>query len=105
MELQPSAFAQGREIYLERMGDPRTWTGDWRKCPNGRYLKGEAQRQVNEQLQLHHRLIVALSIRQMPSKVIGAVFGVSREAVDRRLRPLGLKNPPGQVGRPRTRNQ
>lgn len=90
-----------RSIYLNRLGDPSDWSGDWRRP--GNYLHGEQQIEVQERLRTHHQMVVGMAIRGIQSSVIAAVFGVSRETVDRRLRPLGLKNAPGNVGRPATR--
>lgn len=66
----------------------------------GRYLYGPDQRIVSSQLEANYDTLVAMAIRGTGSKVIAAGFGVSREAIDRRLRPLGLKNKPGVRGRP-----
>jgi hypothetical protein len=55
---------------------------------------------VIERLALNYDSIVAMAIRGVPSKTVAALFGVTREAIDQRLRPLGLKNPPGVRGRP-----
>ncbi|HEX2099115.1 MAG TPA: hypothetical protein VHF69_00545 [Candidatus Synoicihabitans sp.] len=103
MSFAPVIFARPRNEYVERFGDPSTWSGDWRRCPNGRYLRDRQQAQVSAQLRTHEQLIIALAIRQVPSRQIGALFGVSRESIDRRLRPHALKNEPGQVGRPPSR--
>lgn len=62
---------------------------------------GDEQRVFQAAMLAIHPFIVAAALRGLPSKVIAASFGVSREAVDRQLRPLGLKNPPGVRGRPR----
>lgn len=69
-------------------GDPKTWTGDWRRP--GRYLSGEKRTQVNRLLSVHDRTLVAMAIRGSTNVAISAFFGVSREAVAERLRPLGL---------------
>ena len=97
MQLQPSAFAD-RSIFLKRMGNPKDWSGDWRRT--GCYLNGNAQVIVQQRLSSHQMMIVGMAVRQVPSKLVAAVMGVSRESIDRRLRPLGLKNEAGQVGRP-----
>lgn len=97
MELQPRHY-EDRTAYLLRMGDPQTWTDSWHH--DGRYLKGEQQRAVNERMQEHQAVIVGMALRRVPSKMIAAAMGVSRESIDRRLRPLGLKNEPGKVGAP-----
>lgn len=96
--LQPSTFAD-RSPYLARLGDPSTWTGDWRR--RGHYLKGEQQKAASERMTELNAMIVGMAVRRaLGSQALAAVLGVSRESVDRRLRPLGLKNPPGQVGKP-----
>lgn len=66
-----------------------------------RYLYAEEQKLVCDQLALNEPHIVALALRGTPSKAIAAIYGVSREAIDKRLRRLGMKNPPGVHGRPR----
>ena len=45
-------------------------------------------------------VIIAHAIRGTPSRTIAALFGVSRECIDRRLRVAGFKNAPGVRGRP-----
>ncbi len=95
-------------IFLKRMGDPSSWTGDWTKqgpgeerlFREGHYPTGEKATEVRVRMQSHQRFVVGMAVRGLKSKVIAAVLGVSREAVDQRLRPLGLKNRPGQYGRP-----
>ena len=69
--------------------------------PEHHYLYADEQKRVVEQLAMNYSFIVAMALRGKPSKVIAATFGVSREAIDRKLRPLGLKNPPGVRGRPK----
>lgn len=66
-----------------------------------RYLYSEEQKRVVERMAANYVYIVAQALRGTPSKVIAAGHGVSREAIDLRLRPLGLKNPPGVLGRPK----
>jgi hypothetical protein len=100
MNVGPSTFAD-RSIYREKYGDPRDWEGDFR-AKVGRY-HGIRQAAVSALLEGQAEFIVALAVRGFRSNEIAALFGVSRESVDRRLRPLGLKNPPGQVGRPARR--
>lgn len=99
-----------RSLYRNRLGDPATWTGDWNEPSGdpgdqfrtGRYLHGEQQSVIAHRLQANERMLIGLAIRHTPSKVIAAVLCVSREAVDRRLRPLGLKKAPGEgPGRPK----
>ena len=92
-----------RTCYRERFGDPATWSGDWRRP--GRYLAGGQQQDVQEKLEVNKSMVIGMAIRGRQSSVIAAVLGVSRESVDRRLRPLGLKNLPGHVGRPPTANR
>jgi hypothetical protein len=94
-------IALDRSVYRERWGNPEEWAGDWRRP--GQYLRGEQQTTVHARLQEHYRLLVGMALRGRKSATIAAVFTVSRESIDRRLRPLGLKNPPGQVGRPPVR--
>jgi len=89
-----------RSIYFQRLGDPATWTGDWRR--HGNYLDKARQEVIASRMRNHEAMIVGMAVRRVPSSAIAAVMCVSREAVDRRLRPLGLKNAPGQVGRPAT---
>lgn len=97
MNVSPSTFAD-RSAYQAKYGNPAEWVGDFRARP-GRY-HGPRQPEVSALLERHRALIVGLTVRGRSSKEIAAVVGVSREAVLRRLRPLGLKNAPGQVGRP-----
>lgn len=87
-----------RSIYRERLGDPSAWTGDWRRP--GKYLSKEQQHATQARMRTHHRMLIGMAIRGAKSSVIAAILSVSREAVDRRLRPLGLKNAPGHFGRP-----
>jgi hypothetical protein len=68
--------------------------------PSARYLYDEDYKRTVAALAENADLIIAHAIRGTPSRVIAAIFGVSREAIDRRLRPIGLKNPPGVRGRP-----
>lgn len=84
--------------YVERWGDPTKWDGDWRR--SGNYLTKKQQAMASARLETHRRMLVGMAIRGATSRGIAAVFSVSRESVDRRLRPLGLKGQPGQVGRP-----
>lgn len=70
-----------------------------------RYLEGDQQRKTAEQLRVNADTIVVAALRGMSSKVISAGFGVSDEAIMRRLRPLGLLNPPGVRGRPKKPRQ
>jgi hypothetical protein len=69
-----------------------------------RYLFDEQNRAAmkGELLGVNQPELVAMALRGCPSKVIAAAFGVSREAVDKRLRALGLKNPPGIRGKPKS---
>lgn len=71
-------------------------------APAHRYLYDEQNRAAmnGELLLVNYTTIVAMALRGIPSKVIACGFGVSREAIDKRLRPVGLKNPPGVRGRP-----
>jgi hypothetical protein len=94
--LQPSAIARGRDTFAERMGDPSTWTGDWRKCPEGNYLKGEEQKKVGAALAKHERMMVGMALRQIPSGTIGSFIGVSRETIGKRLRGFGLNTKRGR---------
>ena len=87
-----------RDIYLQRWGHPSSWTGDWSR--KGRYLRKFDQPNIQARLTANEPTILGMSVRQVPSQLIAAAMGVSRESVDRRLRPAGLKNPPGQVGAP-----
>lgn len=66
------------------------------------YLYDEEQKQVVQHLAQNYDMIVVQALRGLPSMMIAAAHGVSREAIDRRLRPLGLKNPPGVRGRPKS---
>lgn len=84
--LQPSALHRVRASSGLMNEDPSTWTGDWRKCPDGRYLTGNAQKTVNTVLTANDRMIVGLAMRSQPNAAIGAIMGVSREAVAKRLR-------------------
>lgn len=86
-----------RSIYREKYGDPSTWFSDCSARP-GDYDRGAEKA---ARLTQNEALIIGMAIRNTPSKLIAAVFCVSRESVDRRLRPLGFKNQPGCVGRPR----
>ncbi len=90
-----------RSDYLARLGNPSTWTGDWRRP--GNYLVKERQRVVHARLREGEPTMLGMAIRGHGSQVIAAVFCVSRESIDSRLRPHGLKNAPGQVGRPARR--
>ena len=65
------------------------------------YPEGDEQKHLVEQMRLNLSFIVAQSLRGHPSKFIAASHGVSREAIDLRLRSVGLKNPPGVRGRPK----
>lgn len=65
------------------------------------YLMGD-QRRVWDAMALNLDVIVAMAVRGCPSRQIAAGFGVTREAIDSRLRALGLKNPPGVRGRPKS---
>jgi hypothetical protein len=67
---------------------------------SARYLYDEDYKRTVAALHENADLIIAHAIRGTPSRVIAALFGVSREAIDRRLRPIGFKNPPGMRGRP-----
>ena len=93
---QPPAF--DRDVYVKRWGHPSSWTGDWSR--KGRYLRANEQPEILARLTAYTQFIQGLSARSMPSQTIAAIMGVSREAVDRRLRPEGFKNRPGQVGAP-----
>jgi hypothetical protein len=61
------------------------------------HLEDEQQR-LAAQLNLNYDLIVALALRGHACNAICAGFGVSRETIARRLRPLGFLNPPGVRG-------
>jgi hypothetical protein len=87
-----------RDVYLKRWGHPSSWTGDWSR--KGRYLRKFDQPNIQARLTANEQAIIGLAVRQVPSKSIAEAMGVSRESIDRRLRPLGLKNAPGQVGPP-----
>lgn len=87
-----------RTSYQQRYGDPSSWKGDWRR--HGRYLGGTQQQDVHERLETNKLMVIGMAIRGRQSSIIAAILGVSRESVDRRLRPLGLKGLPGHVGRP-----
>lgn len=67
------------------------------------YLYADEQKRVVEHLNLNSDVIVALALRNVPCSAISACFGVSREAIARRLRPLGFLNPPGVRGPSRKR--
>jgi hypothetical protein len=103
-----SALHLDRELYRRRLGDPTTWSGDWAapstepgdQFRTGNYLSGDRQAEVRARTLALAPMIVGLAIRGHRSSTIAAVVAVSRESVDRRLRPLGFKNAPGQVGRP-----
>lgn len=85
-----------REIYRQRWGDPSTWFSDCSARP-GRYLRGQgSQEAVSCRLQARSGLLVGMAIRRVPATVIAACLGVSREAVVKRLRPLGLNAKPGR---------
>lgn len=94
--LQPSSLHRVRAQSDLMNEDPSTWTGDWRKCPDGRYLTGDGQKIANALLSTHERAIVGMAIRNVANGTIGAVFGVSREAVAKRLRPLALNSTRGR---------
>jgi hypothetical protein len=83
-----SVIALDRGIYLERLGDPSTWSGDWRR--SGKYLSKEQQTETRSRLAQNEALMVGMMVRRQPSTVIAAVLLVSREAIDSRRRPLGL---------------
>jgi hypothetical protein len=68
--------------------------------PEHNYHYGDEQNRIAESLAINYDYIVVLALRGFPSKAISAGMGVSREAIDRRLRPLGFKNPPGKRGAP-----
>lgn len=101
--MSTAALHLDRSIYRDRLGDPSTWTGDWRRP--GNYLVGDQQEAVRARMGQHHAMLLGMAIRGHRSKTIAAVFCVSRESVDRRLRPLGFRNAPGQVGRPANREK
>lgn len=65
------------------------------------YLMGD-QRRVWDAMALNLDVIIAMAVRGQPSRSIAAAFGVTREAIDSRLRAAGLKNPPGVRGRPKS---
>jgi hypothetical protein len=88
-----SAISLDRTIYLERLGDPTQWNGDWRR--HGNYLAGDRQDFVHERLERNRLLMIGMMIRQQKSTIIAAALCVSREAVDRRRRDLGLSRPRG----------
>lgn len=67
---------------------------------SGNYHFDEEQKLVFAYMNANEFTIVAMALRGVPSKLIAAGFGVSREAIDKRLRPLGLKNAPSVHGRP-----
>lgn len=88
-----------RDIYLQRWGHPSSWTGDWSR--KGRYLRKFDQPNIQARLTTNEPTIIGMAVRGVSSQLIAAAMGVSRESIDRRLRPMGLKNPPGQVGAPK----
>lgn len=69
-----------------------------------RYLYAEQNRIAmnGDLLPANIEMIIAMTLRGNPTKVIAAGFGVSREAIDKHLRRLGFKNPPGVRGRPKS---
>jgi len=67
-----------------------------------KYHYDEGRLRIVASMRINYDTIVAQALRGMPSTWIGAALGVSREAIDRRLRPLGLKNPHGVKGRPKS---
>lgn len=83
-----SALDLDRGIYLERLGDPSKWSGDWRRP--GKYLSRVEQTETRSRMAQHETLMLGMMIRRQPSTVIAAVLLVSREAIDKRRRPLGL---------------
>ena len=100
-------------VFRERLGDPATWSGNWTEPSpepgdlfrTGNYLAGDKQAEVRARNLALEPMMIGLAIRGHRSGFIAAVMCVSRETVDRRLRPLGLKNAPGRVGRPRKVNK
>jgi hypothetical protein len=96
-----------RSLYRDRLGDPSSWAGDWSKpSPEegdrfraGHYPTGDEATRVRERMTGLESLIIGMAIRRHKSAFIAAVLCVSRESVDRRLRPLGLRNAPGRLGR------
>ena len=64
------------------------------------YICGD-QRLLWGNLAANTDTIIVMALRGLPSKMIAASLGISREAVDQRLRPLGMKNAPGVLGRPK----
>lgn len=83
-----SAIDLDRGIYLERLGDPSKWSGDWRR--SGKYLTKEEQTETRSRLAQNETLMMGMMVRRMPSTIIAAVLLVSRETIDSRRRPLGL---------------
>lgn len=96
-------------VFRNRLGDPATWTGDWSEPSSesgdrfrtGNYLAGDKQAKVHARIQALEPMMIGMAIRGHRSGFIAAVMCVSRETVDRRLRPLGMKNIHGKLGRPR----
>lgn len=88
-----------RDVYVQKWGHPSSWSGDWSR--KGRYLRKDEQPNIHDRLTAHKQYILGMAARMIPSQVIAAIMGVSRESIDRRLRPEGFKNPPGHVGPPR----
>lgn len=66
------------------------------------YRYGEEHRLFKATMVANYPFIIAMALRGNPTRVIAAGYGVSREAIDRKLRPLGMKNPPGVRGRPKS---
>lgn len=71
-------------------------------APVKRYLEGDQQKRTAEILLTNYDTIIVATLRGSSAKLVSAAFGVSDEAIMRRLRPLGLLNPPGVRGRPKS---
>jgi hypothetical protein len=84
------------ESLAERLGD---------LSASGHYPYAEDRQRIVQSMAVNYDFIIAQAVRGVPSKLIAAGHGVSREAIDKRLRPLGLKNPPGVRGRPKSSPQ
>tara|TARA_R110002020_G_scaffold156948_1_gene339193 strand:- start:167 stop:508 length:342 start_codon:yes stop_codon:yes gene_type:complete len=78
------------------MSDPEKWSGDW-KARKGRYVSKPENVTLAAGLDLNERLLVAMAFRGATNGQIGEALGVSREAIGRRLRPLGVNTTRGGV--------
>lgn len=61
------------------------------------------QKVNSERLRNDQRFILFLSVMGWTGTAIGLTETVTREAIDKRLRKIGLLNPKGKMGRPKGR--